>query len=66
VACHDVTFADANPVHATLKSLIHEYDQETRNMMWLIGYDDNWRNHLNEVSENFAGLTVQGQEFIFP
>jgi len=60
VGFHDVTFANFNPVHATLDSLIEMYPYETRKKLYLMSYDDSWPEYEEIVSKNFLGLSKQG------
>ncbi|WP_440054659.1 MBL fold metallo-hydrolase [Pseudoalteromonas sp. T1lg65] len=62
---HDVTLSDYNPVHATLDSLLTHYSPEQRNKMYLMSYEDHWRQHLDTVNREFAGFAKQGEEYPF-
>jgi len=60
VGFHDVTLSDWNPVHATLKSLSESYSTDTKKKLYLMSYEDAWRNHANTVLKNFKGFATQG------
>lgn len=60
VGFHDVTFSNYNPVHATVFSLIENYPFDVREKLYLMSYEDSWRDYIDLVSNNFKGLAVQG------
>lgn len=62
VGFHDVTLSDFNPVHATLDSLINEYNYDVRKKLYLMSYEDSWKEYKNVVEENFLGYATQGMK----
>ncbi|MCG9723605.1 MBL fold metallo-hydrolase [Shewanella sp. Isolate7] len=64
VGFHDVTLSDFNPVHATLDSLINEYSYDIRKKLYLMSYEDSWREYQNIVEDNFRGYATQGMKVL--
>lgn len=62
VGFHDVSFYDENPVHAGFNKLINQYPPALRNKLYLIGYNDNWRDFTRVAAQHFKGLAHQGME----
>lgn len=60
---HDCTLADYNPVHSSIGELIAAYSRAQRQRMFLMSYEDCWREHRKTVEREFAGFARQGQAF---
>jgi hypothetical protein len=56
---HDVTLSSKNPVHATLGSLIEQYPENTRKKMYLMSYEDHWREQESTVNSLLLDETSQ-------
>ncbi|MBA2778742.1 MBL fold metallo-hydrolase [Billgrantia kenyensis] len=63
VILHDCTLTDYNPVHASTQELIESYPAALRERMYLMSYEDHFKQHQDEVTREFAGFARQGQEF---
>lgn len=61
VIFHDVTLRDEHPVHAAIPALLQSYSETTRRKMFLMSYEDHWRDYEAQINRNFAGLARQGQ-----
>lgn len=60
VGFHDVTFSPNNPVHASLDSMIEIYPKDIRKKLYLMSYEDEWRDYEAIVKQEFNGLAKQG------
>ena len=60
---HDCTLSAGNPVHASVNDLLDAYPVCVREKMYLMSYEDYWKQHLETVETEFAGFATQGQEF---
>lgn len=58
---HDVTLRDEHPVHASVPALLAAYDEATRKKMYLMSYEDHWRDWEERINTQFAGFARQGQ-----
>lgn len=65
ICLHDVTLSEFNPVHATLDSLISDYDKDTLNKMYLMSYEDNWPEFEAKAKAHCNGFVKQGDVFEF-
>ena len=59
---HDCTLRPGNPVHATLEEMVRLYRPEIRERIYLMSYEDNWRDYRQAVESQFRGFAWQGQE----
>jgi len=62
VGFHDVTFSPNNPVHASIDTLLEEYPKSIRENLFLMSYEDEWREHEELVSKEFKGFAKQGMK----
>jgi len=62
IGFHDVTLSDFNPVHATLNSLINVYPADIRRKLYLMSYEDEWRESESLVLKEFKGFAKQGMK----
>lgn len=58
---HDVTLRDEHPVHAAIPALMNAYSENTRKKMYLMSYEDHWRDYEAQINRDFAGFARQGQ-----
>ena len=58
---HDVTLRDEHPVHAAVPALLSAYTPEFRKKMFLMSYEDHWREWNTQIDRDFAGFARQGQ-----
>ncbi|CBL44017.1 conserved hypothetical protein [gamma proteobacterium HdN1] len=58
---HDVTLRDEHPVHAAVPALLSAYTPEMRKKMYLMSYEDYWRDWEPQIQREFAGFAKQGQ-----
>ncbi|WP_203142152.1 MBL fold metallo-hydrolase [Marinobacter mangrovi] len=63
IILHDCTLAEWNPVHASLAELEVSYPAALRERMYLMSYEDHYREFETRVASNFAGYARQGQTF---
>lgn len=61
VIFHDVTLRDEHPVHAAVPALLENYNETTRKKMYLMSYEDHWRDYEAQINRQFAGFARQGQ-----
>ena len=60
---HDCTLSNWNPVHASVTELLRAYPTTLRRRMYLMSYEDHWKQYQKQVETEFAGFARQGQEF---
>ena len=60
VGFHDVTLTAFNPVHAPLNDLLRDYPEAIRKKLYLMSYQDNWRDFEAQVKREFNGFAKQG------
>lgn len=60
VGFHDVTLSHSNPVHATLDSLVSLYPAMIKKKLYLMSYEDSWREYIVKVDSEFLGFASQG------
>lgn len=60
IGFHDVTLTDWNPVHATIGSLLEKYSRQVRERLFLMSYEDHFRDYQDMVEGDFAGFARQG------
>lgn len=61
---HDCTLQPSNPVHASLDELMALYPPQWRERIYLMSYEDHWREHREVVEAHFRGFAWQGQEVV--
>lgn len=61
---HDVTLRDEHPVHAAVPALLEAYDEPTRKKMFLMSYEDHWREWEDRINAGFGGFARQGQSVL--
>ena len=66
VGFHDASIAEVSPVHAHFESLKDTYPSTVCKKLYLMSYEDNWRDANKLIEETFAGLAEQGQKVIIP
>jgi ribonuclease BN (tRNA processing enzyme) len=62
IILHDSTTQKDNPVHASINQMLDQYTKKVRKAIYLMSYDDDWKEHQDIVNREFAGFAIQGQE----
>lgn len=65
IGFHDVTLTKENPVHAPLNEILSNYPKKIQKKLYLMSYQDTWRDYKEIVNVNFKGFASEGMKVFY-